>query len=101
MATRQSAEVFPPGVFVEEEIEERGWSQADLAEIIGRPVDMVKEIIAGERDISAEIAMDLAAAFGTSPELWINLDTAYKLSQVSNDIRKEITYRANRVPSPR
>lgn len=101
MATRQPAEVFPPGVFVKEEIEERGWSQTDLAEIIGRPVGIVDEIIAGERGISAEIAMELAAAFGTSPELWINLDTAYKLSKVTNDTKEEITYRAKKISAPR
>ena len=32
---RDSAEVFPPGEFIREEIEARGWSQVELAEILG------------------------------------------------------------------
>jgi len=33
---RTPAEVFPPGEFIREEIEARGWSQVELAEILGR-----------------------------------------------------------------
>jgi HTH-type transcriptional regulator/antitoxin HigA len=82
MAARRPAEVFHPGEFLREELEERGWTQTDLAEILGRPFPLVNEIIAGKRGITPETAAGLAAALGTSAELWLNLDAAYQLAQV-------------------
>lgn len=78
MATKP-AEIFPPGEFLREELEERGWTQGDLAEILGRPLRLVNELIAGKRGITPETATGLAAALGTTPELWMNLDSAYQL----------------------
>jgi HTH-type transcriptional regulator/antitoxin HigA len=71
----------PPGKWVEDELEERGWTQLDLAEIIGRPAQLVSEIISGKRSITPETALGLADAFGTSPELWMNLETRYHLAK--------------------
>ncbi len=78
MTDTRPAEVFPPGEFIREELEERGWTQADLAKIMGRTVAMVNEIITGKRGITHRTAVELGAAFGTGPELWINLQTAYR-----------------------
>jgi HTH-type transcriptional regulator/antitoxin HigA len=82
MAARRPAEVFPPGEFLREELEERGWTQTDLAEILGRPFPLVNEIISGKRRITPETAVGLSAALGTSPEFWLNLEVAYQLGQV-------------------
>jgi ribosome-binding protein aMBF1 (putative translation factor) len=46
---RTPAEVFPPGEFIREEIEVRGWSQVEFAEILGRPPRLISELIAGKR----------------------------------------------------
>jgi HTH-type transcriptional regulator/antitoxin HigA len=56
MADRKIAEVFPPGEFIKEELEARGWSQVDLAEIIGRQPNVVNEIVMGKRSITPETA---------------------------------------------
>lgn len=82
MSDRRPAEVFPPGEFLQDELDARGWTQTELAEIIGRPPRVVNEIVAGKRAITPETASDLAAAFGTSPHFWMNLETAYQLAQV-------------------
>ena len=74
------AEVFPPGEFVREELEARGWTQEDLAEILGRPLRLVNEVIMAKRGITPETANGLAAAFGTSPQVWMNLESIYRLS---------------------
>ena len=76
------AEVFPPGEFIREEIEERGWTQEDLAEILGRPLRLVNEVIMGKRGITPETANGIAAAFGTSAQFWMNLESMYRLSQI-------------------
>jgi HTH-type transcriptional regulator/antitoxin HigA len=81
MITRKPAEVFPPGDFIREELDARGWTQGDLAKIMGRPEPAINQMINNKRGITAESALELAAAFGTSPEFWMNLDAAYRLHQ--------------------
>jgi transcriptional regulator with XRE-family HTH domain len=61
------AEVFPPGDFLQEELDARGWSQTELAEIMGRPVRLINEIIAGKRTITPETAVQLGDSLGTVP----------------------------------
>jgi HTH-type transcriptional regulator/antitoxin HigA len=68
-----------PGRIVKQELEARGWSQKDLAAILGRPEQMVSEIVNGIKQITPETALELAQAFGTSPELWMNLEANYRL----------------------
>jgi HTH-type transcriptional regulator/antitoxin HigA len=80
MATNRPAEVFSPGEFIREELEARGWTQGDLAEIMGRPIQVVNGIFSGNKIITPRTAQELAAAFGTSAEMWMNLQTAYSLS---------------------
>ncbi len=83
--TRKPAEVFPPGEYIKDELDARGWSQAEFAEILGRPARVVSEIINGKRAISPETAKEIAAAFDSTPELWMNLESAYRLSRAKND----------------
>jgi HTH-type transcriptional regulator / antitoxin HigA len=68
-----------PGEILQEELDVRGWTQADLAEILGRPVQAINEIIAGKKAITPDTAMALSLALGTSPEYWLNLESAYRL----------------------
>lgn len=77
-------EIFPPGEFIREELEARGWSQSDFARILGRPLQAVNEIINGKKRITAETAKEIALAIGTSPEVWLNLENAYRLAIASN-----------------
>lgn len=83
MAQRINPEAFPPGEYIREELVERGWTQIDLADILGRPAQVVNEIIAGKRSITVETARGLGEAFGTSAQLWMNLEASYQLSKVS------------------
>ena len=80
------AEVFPPGDFIKEEMEARGWSQADLAVIMGRPVQAINEILAGKKSITPITARELASAFDVDPKLFLNLDNAYRLSLSKTDM---------------
>ena len=81
MSNVMATEVFPPGEFIQEELDARGWTQADFAAIIGRPIQAVNEIIMGKRGITAETAVEISQAFGTSSQLWMNLETSWRLSQ--------------------
>ena len=82
--TQKPAEVFPPGEFLDDELKARGWSQTDLAEILGRDNNLVSDIIRGKRGITPETAQGLADALGTSARYWLNLDTIYRLSKIEH-----------------
>src|SRR5690348_1862141 len=79
MAERVAAEVFPPGEFIKEELDARGWSQADLAEILDVTDSVVSALINGKKAVTPELAKGLGAAFGTSAQLWMNLESSYRL----------------------
>ena len=85
MIKQRVAEVFPPGEYIKDEIEARGWSQADLAEILGRPVQVINEIIAAKKAITPETALGLGEAFGTGAQFWLNVENTYRLSTVSSE----------------
>jgi HTH-type transcriptional regulator/antitoxin HigA len=82
------AEVFPPGEYIREEMEERGWIQNDLAAIMGRTQRHVSELVQGIRSVTPRTAQELAAAFDTSPEFWMNLETIYQLARARGDQEK-------------
>ncbi len=69
----------PPGDRIKEELQDRGWSQSDLAIILKRPIQVVNEIISGKRGITPETAIQLGAAFGTDPDVWLRLESQYRL----------------------
>jgi HTH-type transcriptional regulator / antitoxin HigA len=94
MSNRRPAEVFSPGEFIREELHERGWTQTDLAKIMGRPVTALNLIISGKKSITPDTAMGFAAAFGTSAEFWLNLQNAYQLSKVDDGNHQDIKERA-------
>lgn len=74
-----------PGRIIAMEMEERGWTQSDVSHIIGRPMSTVSELISGSARVTPEIAQALGAAFGTSAELWANLETNYRLAQAASE----------------
>lgn len=50
----------------------------------------LSRIINGTNGISADMALRLAAAFGTSAEMWLNMQTKYDLWQAANKPRPEV-----------
>jgi len=75
----------PPGELLRDELEKRGWTQAEFALILGRHPKAVNEIIGGKRAITPRTAQELATALGdTTPEYWLELEARYQLSQVDD-----------------
>lgn len=58
-----------------------GMSASRLAREIGVPANRITAILNGTRGISAETPILLGRQFGTTPEFWMNLQTAYDLAQ--------------------
>jgi len=75
MPERVPAEVFSPGEFLRDELDARGWTPREFAERIGCPPKLADEILAGKQGITPRTAQEIGAALGTSPELWLKLET--------------------------
>ena len=73
-----------PGEFLQEELDNRGITQSQLAVHIGVSPGVVNLICNGRRGISAEMAKKLGAALGTSAELWLKLQASYDLEQAAD-----------------
>lgn len=76
-----AAQILPPGDFIREELEARGWTQATFARIVGRPLTTINLIINGKKAITAQTAKEIAAVFGTSPEVWMKLEMTWQLTR--------------------
>ncbi len=80
--TKQLQNPFHPGeMLLEEFLEPRGMSQAEFARQLGWTKARLNELIRGKRGITAESALDLAEALGTSANLWMNLQSAYDIDR--------------------
>ena len=80
MATMTQSWVKHPGHYIKEEMEERGWSQRDLAFILGVSEQAINPILNGKRGISPEMAKALGEAFDVPAEFFANLQQAYDLA---------------------
>jgi addiction module HigA family antidote len=67
-----------------------GISVTDAARHLGVTRASLSRILNGSAGISAEMALRLSEAMGTSPELWIGMQTQYELWQVSRRNRKKV-----------
>jgi addiction module HigA family antidote len=70
-----------PGETIREELNELGITAYRLAKETRLEETAVSQILNGKRRITARTALRLGAFFGTSPEFWLNLQTAYDLEE--------------------
>ena len=81
MTTKPMADTaFHPGEYIQEEIDERGMSQRELARQLERPYQSVNQILKGKKAVTADTAIDLERVFGGNAETWLNLQLAYDLT---------------------
>ncbi|WP_353661434.1 HigA family addiction module antitoxin [Hydrogenimonas sp. SS33] len=66
----------------EEFLEPLGLTQSRLARELHTSFRAVNELINGKRGITTEMALKLSRYFGTTPELWLNLQNQYDLYRV-------------------
>ncbi|MGH8658709.1 MAG: HigA family addiction module antitoxin [Gammaproteobacteria bacterium] len=80
MVTKQPKNPFHPGeILLEEFLNPAGITQTAFAKKLGWTRARLNELIKGKRGITAEAALDLAEALGTSAKLWMNLQASYDL----------------------
>ena len=68
-----------PGEIQGEELEELGLSATALAKALDVPTNRVTAILKGQRGVTADTALRLSRYFGTTPQLWQNLQKAFEL----------------------
>lgn len=84
-------EVSAPGETLLEILEERGISQAELAERTNRPKKTINEIIKGKTAITPDTALQLELALGVSATFWNDFECRYReyLARVEQTERLE------------
>ena len=87
------ASVSPGVILLEEFITPLGLSQAALAAKMGVGRMRINEIIRGQRAITAETAILLAEALGTSARFWINLQTNHDLAKATIKRKAQPTHK--------
>ncbi len=86
MALRKLRNIHPGEVLSEEFLVPLGISQNALARAIGVPPRRVNEIVLGKRSITADTAVRLARALGTSEGFWMGLQADYDLEQARAEL---------------
>lgn len=61
-------------------------TQVECAAAMGVPVQRINTLIRGKRGVTAETALLLARYLDTTPEFWMNLQTAYDLHQARKEL---------------
>jgi HTH-type transcriptional regulator / antitoxin HigA len=79
MGDSNQVAVEPPGIFIKMELEARGWSQRDLAFILGQTEQQLNPLLSGKRGVTPDMARLLGDAFDTSPQFFLNLQGRYDL----------------------
>ena len=79
MAGTNTVAIDPPGVFIKLELEVRGWSQRDLAFILGQTEQQLNPLLSGKRAITPDMARLLGDAFDASPQFFLNLQGQFDL----------------------
>jgi len=69
-----------PGMYIQEELDAREWSQRDLAFILGIEEATLNKIIKGKTGISVETSKALAEAFDIDADFFSNLQKSYDLA---------------------
>ena len=99
MSVRNGMRPVHPGEILRDELDELGLSANALAKALGVPVNRITMILNGQRGVSADTALRLARYFGTTPQLWMNLQKSWELRRAEIESGHEIEERVTPRPS--
>jgi addiction module HigA family antidote len=77
----------PGEILAEEFLAPLGLTQKQLADHIRCDLKVINRIVNGRTSVTAEMAVRLGAAFGTSPEFWLNAQQAVDLNRAAHQVR--------------
>lgn len=70
--------LIPPCKHIKEELEVREWTHQEFADMLKIEPTMLSNIINNNQSITPEIAGLIGKVFGTSADVWINLEHNYR-----------------------
>lgn len=76
-----------PGRILRQKLEEKGWTQEELAAITGRNRQTISGIVSGRNGITPEMALALGAAFGNDPAEWLRWSAEYDLATAEGNTK--------------
>lgn len=83
-----------PGEILKEELAEIGMTANAFAQTLSVPANRITAILNSTRSITADTALRISLFFGTTPELWLNLQTSYDLKiareSVGDKLKREV-----------
>ena len=86
METRNQLPPVHPGEIIREDIlPETGLSVTAAAKALGVSRQMLHDILAERRPLSAVMCLKVSRLFGSSPEMWMQLQAAHDLKTAAQD----------------
>ncbi len=82
--------IHPGEILLEEFLKPLGISQNRLARAMAVPPRRINEIVHGKRAVTADTAIRLARALGTSEPFWMGLQADFDLEEARQSARKEL-----------
>ena len=79
MSVKNGMRPIHPGEILREELGVAGLSARALAQALDVPTNRITAILNGQRGITANTALRLVRYFGTTPQVWLNLQKTYEL----------------------
>jgi len=93
MNARNGMRPVHPGEILREELDALGLSAKALSKTLDVPVNRITLILRGQRSLTADTAPRLARYFGTTPELWLNLQKTWDLRRAEIESGQQINKR--------
>ena len=90
-----------PGEILRDELAALGLSANALSKQLGVPVNRITMILNGTRGISADSALRLARYFGTTPQVWLNLQKMWELRRAEIETGEKIAKRVQQLSRSR
>jgi addiction module HigA family antidote len=90
MNSNQLEPIHPGEILLEEFMVPYGITMNALAIALRVPASRIGKIVHGQRSITPDTALRLSRFFGTSPELWLGLQTEYDLRTAERTIGEKI-----------
>ena len=75
--------VHPGEILREDVLPATGFSATAAAQALGIPITTFREILAERQPLSPSVCQKVAQHFGSTPELWLRLQSAYDLKTSS------------------
>lgn len=90
MAKKKLSPIHPGEILLKDFLEPMAISQYRLAKAMHVPPRRINEIVLGKRAVSADTALRLARALGTTPDLWLGLQTQYDMDIAADALGAEL-----------